>query len=812
MRTIWNDVRYGLRMLAAAPGFTAVAVLSIAIGIGANTSMFSLVDAFMLRPLPVPHSSRIVHVASTSRSDRFGRISYPDYVDFRNQASSVSGLLAYQQIPVGFNADPRSPARLKLGIAVSTNFFDALEVRPAMGRAFRPEEDRTPVAVISDFLWQSEFGRDPSVIGRSISLSKTNFTIIGVAPESFTGLNLFFHEEFYVPLGVLPQLAPEETKRRQQRDRLSLDVFARLAPGRTAPQAQAEFQAIARRLEEVHPDTNRGRSVLVMPEMQARSFVSPDNALEEGILLAIAIAVLLIACANVANLLLARGRARSREIAIRLAIGASRKRLFQQLLTESLLLAMLGGAAGLLLALFSIDFFASVRLPTTLPIWLVARPDPRVLLFACAATLVSGLIFGVAPALHALRSDVNSTLKAGDAAPPLKRWRFHGRDALAAAQIGLSMLLLVTSGLLVKDFSRMTAARAGFRVDHVLVMGLNPLVAHYSESQARTFYRQLLDRVRSLPGVSSATLAEHVPLGFSSSSREVAVEGFQMPPGQRSVTVSSDIVGDHYFSLMHIPLVQGRAFESTETGSSPLVAIVNEAMAQTYWPNRNPLGGRIRLADNQVLEVVGVAKTIKYHDPAEPPLPFLYMPFAQQYSSFMMLHVETPGDPAALAAPVLAQVHSLDPGMPVVDTQTLEHFFNQAALWSSRLVTQVVVAIGLLGLLLAVTGLYGVIAYSVSRRTREIGIRMAIGADAGNVARLVLRQGLWLTLIGTAIGLALALAVSKLLASLLAGVSSRDPAVYLLAPALLAAVSLLACYVPARRAARVDPMEALRHD
>ncbi len=811
MRAIWNDIRYGLRMLLANPGFTAVAVLSIAIGIGANTSMFSLVDALLLRPLPVPRSSQIVSVMGDSPSNRFERLSYLDYLDYRNQVRSVSGLVACWQVPVGFTADSKSPARLKLAVLASTNFFDVLDVRPALGRAFRADENRAAVVILSDYLWRTEFGGDASAIGRTVSISKVDFTIIGVAPRSFTGLDRLVHEGLYVPLGMISRFSVDDKKPLDHRETLRLNVFARLAPGYKARQAQDEFQAIAHNLERAYPETNRGRGVLVMPEAQARQAASPEDALEERVLLAIAGLVLLIACANVANLLLSRGRARAREIAIRLAIGASRGRLFQQLLTESLLLAIMGGAVGLLLALFSIDFFASVRLPTSLPLWLVARPDTRILLFAIAATLVSSVIFGVAPALNALRSDVNSTLKGGDTASAGKR-RLQGRNALAVAQIGISMMLLVASGLLVKDFSRLSAAQAGFRVDHVLMLGLGPEAARYTEPQARAFYREMLQRVRALPGVRSAGLGEHVPLGFSSSTRNIVVEGFVMAPGQRNITVQSSIVDDGFLALLHIPLVRGRMFDTGDAPRSTKVAMVNETMAQLYWPNRDAVGKRIQLDDKQVLEVVGIVKTIKYRDISEPAIPFLYLPFAQQYSSFTTLQVETEKDPAALAAPVVAQIRALDPEMPVYDVQTLEHFFKEGALYGNRLVTQVVSTIGLFGVLLAVTGLYGVIAYSVSRRTREIGIRMAIGADPGNVARLVLRQGLTLTLTGATIGLALALAASKLLASLLAGISPRDPLVYFLAPTLLAAVSLLACYVPARRAARVDPMEALRHD
>jgi macrolide transport system ATP-binding/permease protein len=812
MRAIWNDIRYGLRMLAASPGFTAVAILSLAIGIGANTSTFSLADAMLLRPLAVPQSSEIVRVMSTSPSERYGWVSYPDYLDFRNGVKSLSGLLAYNQLPVGFNKDSNSTARPKLGIAVSPNFFDVLGLHFALGRVFRSDEDRSSVAVISDTLWQSEFDRDPSIIGRSISLSKLDFTIIGVAPKSFTGLDRFVHEDLYVPLGTLGRFEEIDRTHLEQRDGLSFQVYGRLASGRSAEQAQAELQSIARNLERAYPATNRGRSVLAIPELRSRFIIDSDNALSAAIMLAIAIGVLLIACANVANLLLSRGRARAREIAIRIAIGASRGRLFQQLLTESLLLALIGGAAGMLLVLFSVDFFASLRVPASIPVWLVTRPDLRVLVFAFAATVLSGVVFGVAPALHALRSDVNSILKSGDTAQAGKRGWFQSRNALVVAQIGVSMMLVVWSGLLLKDFSELTAVRSGFRVDHVLVLGVNPAMAGYSEKQGDAFFRQLLQRVQSLPGVHSAAFGQHIPLGFSSSARDIVVEGFRMPAGQRGITVSSNIVSDRYFSLMHIPLVEGRAFDSRDLGSSPHVAIINETLAQKYWPKGNAIGGRFRMEGRETLQVVGIAKTIKYRDAAEKPMPFLYLPLAQQYTSFNTLHVESDGDPAEMAAPVLAEIRVMDAGMPVSDVQTLDHFFKEGALFGSRLIMQVVTVIGLCGLLLAVTGLYGVIAYSVSQRTREIGIRMAIGAEPSSVARLVLRQGFRLTLIGTVIGLGLALAASTLLTSLLAAVSPRDPMVYVLGAALLGGVSLLACYVPARRAARVDPLVALRQD
>jgi len=811
MRTLWNDIRYGIRMLAANPGFSAVAILSLAIGIGANTSTFSLADAMLLRPLPVDHPADVVRVVSTSQAERYARLSYPDYIDFRDHAKTLSGIVGYKNIAIGFNPNPDAPAKIMLGLAVTPNFFDVLGVRPALGRGFRADEDREPVVIISDSTWDSQFGRDPSVIGRSVKLSKVDFTIIGVAPASFPGIDRYVHESMYVPEGVTPRFVPDEKDLLGHRERLNLSVYGRLQPGHTASEAQAELQTIARNLEQAYNDTNRGRGVLVMPELQARMRVDPDDALQTAIFLAIAGLVLLIACANVASLLLSRARARSREIAIRMAIGASRARLLRQLLTESLLLALAGGVAGLGLALLGINFFSSIRLPTALPLWLVAHLDLRVLGFCAIASVVSGVVFGVAPALHTLRTDLSGTLKAGDAALSGKRRRFQVRNILVVAQVAVSMLLLLIAGLLVKDFANATSFTAGFRTDHVLLLTLDPSLVGYQESQGRAFYGQLEERVGSLPGVRSVAFGEHIPLGVTSSSKNIVIEGFEMAKGQQSLSTLVDSVDEHYFNVMHIPVIGGRNFQASDTQSSVPVAIVNEAMAQTYWPKRSPIGGRIQMG-KQTLQVVGIAKNIKYRDLSEHGLPFLYLPFSQQYESLMTLHVETAVDPATLAAPVLAEIRKLDAATPVQDVQTMQHFFREGALFGNRLITQVVTAIGLFGLLLAITGLYGVIAYSVSRRTREIGIRMAIGADAGSVARLVLRQGMLLTGIGAAIGLALSLLASQLLGSLLVGVSARDPEVYVAVPLLLAAISLLACYVPARRAARIDPLLALRQD
>ncbi len=811
MRTIFQDLRYGWRVLAAKPGFTAAAALSLSVGIGATTAMFSLSDALLLRPLPVERPGEIVRVFSVEKADPLATVSYLDYLDLQKQTRTLSGLAAYSHVPLGINTNPNTPAQMKLGQVVSTNFFDVLGVKPVAGRGFQADEDRQPVAMLSDSFWQSHFGRDPSVIGRRVRLSNLDFTVIGVAPPSFPGLNLFIHEEIYVPMGMRPRLSPDAKNVFDHRDHGTLFVYGRLRPGRTAREAQAEFATIARSLEQTYPDTNRGRGALVLPESDARVRIDPEVPVLVALLLAIAGLVLLIACANVANLLLVRARARSREIAIRLAIGAGRWRLLRQLLTESLLLSVLGGAAGLLLASMGMQYLSAFRLPTDFPVRLVVPMDQRVLIFSIAASLVSGLVFGLAPALQMLKTDLNGTLKAGDLAVSGKSRRFRVRNLLVVGQVAVSLVLLVAAGLLIKDFTSALHFQPGFRTDHMLVMTLDPALIRYTEPQARAFYGQLAERVQALAGVRSVTLGEHMPLGFTSSVKSVVVEGYEMPRDQQGLSISFNTMDEHYFNTMQIPLVRGRAFDRRDQASSPAVAIVNETMARRYWPKGSAIGGRIRVGE-RTTEVVGIAKDIKYREISEPPMPFLYLPFSQEYEAHMTLQVETAGDPASMAAPVIAEIRRLDPDQPVSEVQTIHHYFEEGALFVNRLIAQSITSIGLFGLLLATIGLYGVIAYSVSRRTREIGIRIAIGASRGDVLRLVMRQGAILILTGAVIGEGLALLAAPVLQSQLVGVAPRDVSVFLTVTALLCGVGLLACYIPARRAARVEPLVALRDE
>jgi macrolide transport system ATP-binding/permease protein len=811
MRTFLQDLRYASRILAANPGFTAVAVLSLAVGIGANTAMFSLADAILLRPLPVERPNEVLRILSTTKEDTSGYASYLDFVDFRSQTKTLSGVVACSQILVGFRANSATAAQVKLGSVVTTDFFGVLGVRFPLGRGFRTDEDQQPVAVLSHALWRSQLASDPSVIGRHIRLSNLDFTVIGVAPESFPGLQQFVHEEVYVPMGMWLRVSNAEKNPIERRDHRNLAVYGRLEPGRIARDVQSELATIARNLEQAYPDTNRGRSVAALPEVDARKRNDSELAPLVALLVSVAGLVLIIACANVASLLLSRARARSREIAIRLAIGAGRTRLLRQFLTESLLLAILGGAAGLVIAMACMQFLSSIRMPTAFPISLVVQLDARVLAFCAVASLASGLIFGFAPALQMIKTDLTGTLKAGDLALSGRKRRFHARNLLVIGQVTVSTVLLAAAGLLVKDFVQTLDFRPGFRTDHILLMSLDPAVAHYSEPQTRDFYKQLLAHVKALPGVRTVALGQNVPLGVSHSIRTVTIEGFETQRDQQGFRLFFNTIDENYLATMRIPLVGGRNFDSRDSASAPPVVVINQTMAQRYWPNRTALGGRIHI-EEKTFQVVGIVRDMKYNEVAEPPMPFFFLPFSQHYTPPMTLHVETAGDPAGFAAPVIAEIRRLDPEQPVQEVMTLHHFFQEGALFENRLIAQLVTTSGLFGLLLATIGLYGVIAYSVSRRTREIGIRMAIGADRGEVLRLILRQGAALTLIGVALGSGLSLLLTPLLRSQLVGVGPRDPVVFLAVPLLLATVSLLASYVPARRAARIQPLSALRQE
>jgi predicted permease len=596
-----------------------------------------------------------------------------------------------------------------------------------------------------------------------------------------------------------------------------LSVLARLKPGVNIKTAQAELTTMAHALAAQYPDSNRERTFTILSYFDDRFEQDKIDAILSITLLGVTGLVLLIACANVANLLLARGTARVKEIAIRMAIGAGRATLVRQLLTESMLLALLGGAAGVGVGYAGVRFLQSVKLPSDFPLDLGIRMDLRLLVFSLLLSIATGVIFGLLPALRSTRMDMNTTIKASDQGPGRPgfwRGRLAGRNILVSAQLAMAVVLLVSSGMFVRGFTAARKMDPGFRMDHTLLVSFNASLIRYDEAKSRLFYKALIDRVRALPGVTDATLAHNYPFSNAVSTRSVVVDGYQPRAGEDKPSAFSNIVDDHYFGIMETKILRGRTFDSRDTASSPRVVVINDTVAKKLFPNRDALGAQMRLdsATGPLVQIVGIAKTGTYLYWAEPPEPFLWMPFTQDYDPQVTLQVRTVGDPAAMAGAIRDAVRAINPDMPVFSVRSMEAFYDARAMLGPRLTMQMVTAMGLMGLLLAVIGLYGVVAYAVSRRTREIGIRMAIGANPGDVQRMILGQGLTFTAIGVGFGLTIAFFAMNVFSGFIIGVKPHDPAIFLSVPVLLAVVMLAASWLPAWRAARIDPTLALRQE
>ena len=812
-----SSIKHAFRVLGKDPGFTAIAVFSLAIGIGATSAMFSFADAMLLRPLPVMKPDGVVDV-TTVGSAAFGSntsLSYPDYADLRDRNRSFDGLVAASYAQFGFSPDSQTLPRMKFGLFVSGNFFRVLGVEPALGRGFRPDEDqaegRDAVAVLGHDFWVSRFNASPSVIGSHMRLNGIDFTVIGVAPEHFTGIDQFFRPALFVPVAMSPRMGQQNNL--HKRDEHWLFVKGRLKPGVGLEQAQADVAVIAKELQKTYPQTNRDQRLKVETELQMRAEQSPPDVAMTVMLALLGLCVLAVACANVAGLLLSRSRARSREIAIRLAVGAGRGSLVRQLLFENLLVAIAGGLGGIAVAYAGAEFFNTFPIPTDLPIALDCVIDQRVLLFTLAASVLSTLLFGLAPALRSTRPDLVRSLKAADADSEGRK-RFWGRNSIVAGQVALSLVLLVISAVLLQGFRDQLTQGPGFRVERLFLTSFETQLAHYSEDQTSQFYKDLLARTRSAPGVRSAALTSVTPM-IGGESVDIVPEGYQMPRGQRTLTVFDACVSDGYFSTLGIPIQQGRGFLESDQKGAPLVAVVNEHTAKHFWPKGDALGRRFHLKtpDGDLVQIVGIARTAKYFWIAEPPLDYVYLPFRQHAKSALALVTESSAPDAASVAPVVREVvRRLDPDMPVFDVRTLQDIYSQRAVRTPNMIAEVVAGLGLMGLILAVVGLYGLVAYSVSRRTREIGIRMAIGADRWKVVWMVLKQGLQLGGAGVAVGLVVSVFACNLMTAHLfvATFDHVNPLLYGLIALPLLAITGLATFAPARRASRVDPMRALR--
>ena len=807
-----SDLRYAIRMLLKNPGVAAAAIVSLGLGIGANAVIFTWVQAVLLNPLPgVGRQSDLVAVATQTRDGSYVSLSYPDYRDYRDGATALEGLVVTETTTFSLGAASRAERAERLyGALVSGNYFDVIGVSAAHGRTFRPDEDRvpngSPVVLISDGLWHRRFGGDPAVIGRAISINGHPFTVVGILPPTFQGTMVGIALDIWLPVMMQPQVAPGGS-RLEARGLRWLEGLGRLKPGASMQSAQSELETISRRLVEAFPRSNDGFSPRVLPLSRtpwgAQVVLGPVLT----VLTAVVAVVLLLACANVANLLLARALARRREVAIRLAIGASRARLARQLLIESLLLALLGGAAGFLIAYLGAGVLSAFTPPTDIPVKLALGVDAGVLAFTLVLALATGIVFGLVPALQGTRPDVVGDLK-DEAGSSGGRTRARLRHGLVIVQVSLSLLMLVAAGLFVQSFRNAQQASPGFNPSGVLLASYDLFPNGYDEASGRQFHHRLVEEVAALPGVSSVALARRVPLGFDRSpSTRVRIDRY-VPDPNESMQIDYDVISPDYFQTMDVPIVSGRAFTPRDDENAPHVVIVNAAMARRYWKRTDVVGERIRIAD-QELEVVGVVPTGKYQTLGEQARPYMYMPIRQRYTSQVVLHVRSNGDPGALAPTVRATVATLDPNLPLFEVRTLRTHMAFATV-APRLAASLLGAFGALALVLAAVGLHSVLAYNVSQRIREVAIRLALGASPGDVRGLILRQGMWLLAIGVSIGIVIAYGALPFMSPLLIGISAKDPLTYAAVGALLGAVALGASYLPARRASRVNPIAALR--
>jgi predicted permease len=826
IESIFQDLKHGARMLVKNPGFTLIAIASIAIGVGANAAMFSMADGLVLRPLPVPRGDQVVSVAAIApRANETvfltnGRLSHLDYLDVRDRAKSFAGLTAYTVTFASFATGRDQVAQSRLGLAVSGNFFDVLEVRPVLGRAIRPDEDLVPgrdaVVVIAYSTWAEQFGSDPDVIGRQVRLGGLDFTVVGVAPESFTGMHLVLPPAFIIPIAMQSKMAgaPPSTLVDQRNFRY-LDVRGRLKPGVSLEQARQEVASIARGLEQTYPDTNRNFGMLVKTAFQARLDERGPSAPSAFMLMTLAFAVLLVACANVAGLLMSRAPAREKEMALRLAIGGGRIRITRQVITESVLLAAGGGALGLAMGYGGVLLLRRLPIISDIGVRLVFELDRRVIAVGLVLAAASALLSSLVPAWRASQTtNLAFTLRSGPS--NVQRFsRLWSRNGLVTLQVALALVLLTVTVYLGRAF-RAELNEPGFRTERILLSSFDPRLAGYDAVRTEAFYRQLSDRARALPGVTSVGMTSIVPL--NQDNREpmnVVPEGFQLPRDTSSLTILSSRIDEGYLATMAIPLVMGRGFTSSDTTTTPRVVLINHAMADRFWPGQSPIGKRVRLMDRENqpwAEVVGVTADNKYNWIGEGPIPWLYVAQRQDVGSQSTLLVATDGDAAALAGPVREMVRDIDRNMPISSVRTMEEFYYGNASGLAMALTTVVGTMGLLGLSLALVGLYGLVAYAAARRTREIGIRMAIGAPSTSVLRMVLRHGFALAGAGVVLGVIGSIAAGGAIRSVFPNAGMIDFTTYLLVVPMLVAITLLAAWVPARRAARIDPLIALRQE
>jgi macrolide transport system ATP-binding/permease protein len=808
-----SDLRYSVRSLLKTPGLTAAAVLSLGLGIGANTTIFAWVQAVLFRPIPVAgEPDRILIPAMTNREGQSRSWSYPNYTDFRDR-STLTDIVVQDDQTLSIVVD--GVADRTWGGLVSGNYFQVMQLNAAAGRLFTQADDVTPgshpVMVISHAYWQRRFAGDPGVVGKQVTVNKTPMTIVGVAPEGFLGSFLGVGATAWVPMAMQREVMGGD--RLNARGNGWLQALLRLRPGVSREQAQAEASSIMSQLAAEHPDINESRRVGLVPTWEA-PFGAPTVLAPILSVMSVLVAlVLVIACANVANLLLSKAVSRRREVAVRLSLGASRLRLIRQLLTESLLLASIAGALGTAMAYWTMGVLMAFVPPVDVPIQFGLKMDGATLLFALAVSLATGVVFGLVPALQASSQETVHALKEDGNRGSGGRTGQRLRGTLVVAQVAVCLVLLVGAALFLRSFIQAQQLSPGFDPAHMVTASVDLFPSGYAGARNHEFQRRAVEAIESLPNVRSAAFATRVPLGLAgNSSTTVGVEGY-VPRENEEITINYTIVGPRYFEAMGIPMRLGREFAGTDTAESPRVVVINEVMARRYWPDGNALGGRVRLGQN-VSEVVGIAAEAKYNSINETPTAQIYLPMIRSEISTLRMVIRTTGDPAPVVADVRNAFSGLDPNLPVFDARTVtEHM--QTAVFAQRMAANLLGAMGVLALLLAAIGLYGVMAYAVSQRTQEMGIRLALGASPGSLLGMIVGQGMRLAAIGLAIGLLIAAGAFGSIGAmrtLLPGISPLDPITFVAVPAILGLIALAASWIPARRAGRVDPLTALRYE
>lgn len=820
---MFSDLRYAFRSLLRTPGFTLVAVFTLALGIGATTAVFTVINAFWFKPLPVPEASRLVIPYMTTAISQFPDFfSVPEYRDLQKQKETFTAVMGHTGIPLSWSRSGKP--QLIWGELVSDNYFSGLGLKPHLGRTFLPEENQAsgshPVAVLSYHFWQSRLSADPNVVGTALKLNGKALTVVGVAPKGFVGTRLLgYIPDLWMPFMMYSELVPgsaDTRARLEKRDYRWMRLIARLQPGVSKAQAQTRMAAIASQLEHDYPESNKGtRMGVVSGATRTEAFleVMGLKLTGSGLLFGTGLLVLLVACSNVANLLLARASTRTKEMAMRQALGAGKARLIRLLLMESVTLSLFGAGLGILLAAFMTDALNLTKPSLDFNFGFDLGIDWRVLAFAVGAAVTTGVLFGLAPALRSSRPELIEALKAGESVGLRGGGHWSLRQALIVSQVALSLVALIVAGLFIRSAVKAQQMDLGFQKQNLLVASVDLGLQGYNETQGRQFYRQLIDRLEAIPGVQGAAVGYPLPLDDETQGARIYVEGFVARQATDKLIVLRGIVGKNYFSTMKTALVAGRDFTEQDDESKPRVAVINESFARRFWSGRDAVGQRFRLgdADGPWVQVIGVAKDGKYLTVGESPQAYVFLPLAQNYSRKVRMVLRSSGDPRGLAESVRQAVGQLDGDLPVFGVKTMDEFLDRL-LSVPKAAAAIVGLFGFLALLMAAVGLYGLLSFAVHRRTREIGIRMALGAQRRDVVGLVVRQGLVLVGIGVVAGVGLALAATRLVTTLLYDVSASDPLTYALFSLLLAVVAVGACLLPARRATRVDPMVALRYE